>query len=497
MFTGSGAGSFRFTADQGTVFRKQSITLKAYENSVIPDSFTRPYLILFYGDMCLPCVQAESIWQRIVSDMEPLGVQFATIHSQHESVLARKIGVNSLPYVIGVADGLVKHFRENQLNLVKSIEFIRRLLPRNLITSVDDSNYADFLNGWSDNRVRVIFVNNEKVVRLRYLLLAFKFRERSAAGHMCLSPDSPPSDAFTTRYGLDRKMDSMLIFNEYTSRPIATLSAHELKSTIMNDVLESNKFLALPRLSSQSLFDQLCPAESIRTRRKLCIVLVTNNIPEHDIHREAMRQFVKEHSFPKDRYRFMFILQEKQKDFISALATGLPSDAPVLHVAVFWRREADRVLFEWLRHEWDARDELRLNATRAELRTLLKKLSQNVENFANDVRFPALIDEQAHGFIGKIVKKILVMTDGMTENISQKEILPIVSVALSLGFILLIGYIMQYLVKMEEESIQERYRRLGRAPPGASQPKYVFLILSDLLFLTMLLLIYSQTRTET
>ena len=468
---GGGGGGFRFTTDQGAYFRKQSITLKAYENHVLPDSFTRPYLLLFYGDACLPCLQAESIWQRIVTDLEPLGVQFATVHSQHEPALSRKISISSLPYVVGVADGLVKHFKENQLNLVKAIDFVRRLLPRNLITPVDDSNYLSFLSEWPDNRVRVLFANSEKVIRLRYLLIAFKFRDRAAAGHVNISPESTSADVFVSRFGLDRKMDSMLVFNEYPSRPIATLSAHELKSQVMSDVLESHKFLLLPRLSSQSTFDQLCPAESIRARRKLCVVLVTNNIPEHDAHREAMRQFVKEKSFPKDRYRFMFILQEKQKEFLHALTKGLSAPVAVLRVVVFWRREPDRLLFDWLRHEWDARDGSRLNSSRSELSTLLAKLGKNLETFANDVRFPALVDEQAHGFIGRIVKRILVMTDGMTESITQKEILPVVSVALSLGFILLIGYIMQYLVKMEEESIQERYRRLGRAPPGASQPK--------------------------
>lgn len=40
----------------------------------------------------------------------------------------------------------------------------------------------------------------------------------------------------------------------------------------------------------------------------------------------------------------------------------------------------------------------------------------------------------------------MIMTDGVTESIGQKEILPFVSVVLSLGFIALIGYIMQYLV---------------------------------------------------
>ena len=59
----------------------------------------------------------------------------------------------------------------------------------------------------------------------------------------------------------------------------------------------------------------------------------------------------------------------------------------------------------------------------------------------NDV----IIDEQAHGLFDRIVKKILIMTDGMTNNITKREILPALSVAFSIGFIVLIGYIMQYL----------------------------------------------------
>ena len=473
---GSSKGKFhyQFDSSQGNLFRKQSITTKAYENRVIPDSFTRPHLILFYGDLCLPCFHAEPVWQKIMNDLEPLGVQFNIIHSQHESSLARRIGVTSLPYVIGVADGIVKHYKDNQLNLVKGIEFIRRLLPRGMIVTVDDSNYLDFLKGYTlDNRVRVIFANNDRVIRLRYLLLAFKFKERIAAAHMSLTPDSAATESFTTKYAVDRKMDSMLIFNEDISRPVSSMSAVDLKTQIMNDVLEANQFLQLPRLSSQGLFDQLCPPESIRTRR-LCIVLVTNNIPSHEVHREAMREFMREHlpNLPRDRYRFMYVFEEKQKDFVKALSVGFGSpEVSVLHVIVFWRRETDRVFFEWLPREWDASNDESLNQSQSDLLDLLTRLSKNLDVFTHDVRFPALIDEQAHGFIGKIVKRILVMTDGMTENISQKEILPVVSVGLSLGFILLIGYIMQYLVKMEEESIQERYRRLGRAPPGAPAPK--------------------------
>lgn len=475
LFTGGSRFHFHFNSDQGTLFRRQSITTRAYENRIVPGSFVRPVIILFYGDLCLPCFQAEAVWQRIVNDLEPLGVEFATVHSQHESLLAKKLGVSSLPYIVGVTDGIVKHYKEENLALSKMIEFIRRLIPRGLMTTVDDASYEDFLSGIADNRARVIFVNKDRVIRLRYLLLAFKFKERIAAGHLSLSPEAGRSDLFTERYAVDRRMDSMLVFNEDFSKPLAALSAHELKTQIMNDVLESNKFLLLPRLSSQSLLDQLCPAETIRARRKLCVVLITSNIPEHNIHREALRQFIREHSssfVPKDRVRFMYMYQEKQKDFIRTISqgNGSPPD-PSLYIVVFWRRESDRILYEWLPERWDALDPEKMQASHRHLHQLLLKLSKNLESLVNDVRFPFLNDEDAHGFIGKIVKRILVMTDSMTYNITRKEIVPAVSVAIALGFIFVIGAVLQHYVKLEDEAIQERYRRLGRVPPGAPQPK--------------------------
>ena len=148
--------------------RNRSDVHRAYENRVVPDSYTKPYLILFYGDLCLPCLTIEPIWSRLVHELEPLGVGFVTIHSSHESLLARKLSVTTVPTIIGLADGIVKTFKESQLNLIKMIEFLRRLLPRHLITTIDDTSYVDFLNGWSlDNRVRVVFVNHDKIIRLR------------------------------------------------------------------------------------------------------------------------------------------------------------------------------------------------------------------------------------------------------------------------------------------------------------------------------------------
>lgn len=46
-------------------------------------------------------------------------------------------------------------------------------------------------------------------------------------------------------------MDTVLLFNENTTRPIASVSMKDIPSTTLNHIISSNQYLALPRLSSQ------------------------------------------------------------------------------------------------------------------------------------------------------------------------------------------------------------------------------------------------------
>ena len=183
-----------------------------------------------------------------MSELEAVGVGFATVHSQHENMLARKIGVRSLPHIISLVDGDIRPFRDDEVSLATLIDFIKRALPKNLITEVNDANYVSFLSGWRDNKVRVLFVNEDPLIKLRYFLVAFYFRERIEFGHVLADKSS---QALRDRYHIDPKMNSMFIFNEDISRSIASLSVSDLKTQLMKDVLDSNKYLFLPRVTSQ------------------------------------------------------------------------------------------------------------------------------------------------------------------------------------------------------------------------------------------------------
>ncbi len=52
-------------------------------------------------------------------------------------------------------------------------------------------------------------------------------------------------------------------------------------------------FLFFPR----RVFDSLCPVESSRSRKRLCVILFTRESAEHEAYRQTMRQFVRDHNF--------------------------------------------------------------------------------------------------------------------------------------------------------------------------------------------------------
>ena len=86
--------------DTPNTFHKQSITSKAYYNTILPNSHKRPYLILFYSDWCYTCLRIEPIWSKLTAELDPVGFGIATVHTEHEKELTRKIGAKELPHII-------------------------------------------------------------------------------------------------------------------------------------------------------------------------------------------------------------------------------------------------------------------------------------------------------------------------------------------------------------------------------------------------------------
>lgn len=435
------------------LFHRLSITTKAYENKIVPKSYQVPHLILFYSDWCFACLQVEPLWRRIIEELEPIGFGIATIHSENEQLLARKIGVHTLPTLMILIDGQPSLYKDSLSSMQKIVEFARSKFPYKLVQPVHDENISFFLNGWVDNRIRALIFEHQESIRLRYLLMAFYYRERVAFGFVQLN--SSYTEGIQRKYKVPRDIESLMLFNENINRPVASLSMSDIPIKTMQDIINSNKYLMLPRLSSQGMFDALCPPEWAKPRKRLCVVLVSQNTPYHDEPRQALRQFAQESPYNVDRVRFMYIFQERQSEFINALAGEGSPEETVLHVVILWRRDASHIKYEWLPHTWDSSKSQEWNETRDRLESTIQRLLHSSEALTYEAVVKELIDEHAQGLMSRILTKLLIAADFLRDNMTKDQLLPVLSVFATIFFIAILGYTMAYLMRLEEENIKK------------------------------------------
>ena len=442
--------SFRSGNTRENIFHKQSITYRAYTNTILPASHKQPYLLLFYSDWCFSCAQVMPMWSKLVEELEPVGFGMATVHSEHEREMARKVGVKELPHLVLLTDGKVTHYRESILSVVKVLEFIRRKLPYKLVQKVTDQSAEEFLSGWMDNRVRVLLFGKLDIVRLRYLTAGFRYRDRIALGYVQVN--TPDSKAVVERFKVNVRKDTLLVFQEDGNTPVASLAMDDIPTNTILEVMEKHQYLQLPRLSNQAVFDSLCPLESTRTRKRLCVVLFTSEAEEMEEYRQAMRDWLAAHKFSGERVRFTYMLVERQKQFVSALTSSQeePSD-PVQRVVVLWRRGEGQVKLEWLHNKWDS-----TNTSGEELEAVLTRLLSSSEVLPGEAVLDNIMDEHAVSMFSRLANRMIEISEILRDNVTMDELLPAASLVATVGVIIAGGYLMSYLVKLEEEKVQKQ-----------------------------------------
>jgi len=450
--------NFKSGNTRENIFHKQSITYKAYTNTIVPNSGKQPYLLLFYSDWCFSCAQVMPMWSKLVEELEPVGFGMATVHSEHEREMARKLGVKELPHLVLLTDGKVTHYRESILSVVKVLEFIRRKLPYKLVQRVNDNNVDEFLDGWMDNRVRILLFGKLDIVRLRYLATGFRFRERVAMGYVQVTKGD--AKEIIERFKVNVRKDTLLVFQEDGTQPVASLAMDDIPTNTIVDVMEKHQFLQLPRLSNQKVFDSLCPVESTRVSKKLCVVLFTSEAEGMEGYRQAMREFIHSHKFSKERVRFTYMLVERQKQFVSALTSANEDISdPTLRVVVLWRRGEVQVKLEWLENSWEKEGSTaNNNVSRDELESTLGRLLSSGEVLSREAVLENLLDEHAVSMFAKIANRMIEISEILRDNVTMDELLPAASLVATVGVIIAGGYLMSYLVKIEEEKVQ---RQLG------------------------------------
>lgn len=193
------------------------------------------------------------------------------------------------------------------------------------------------------------------------------------------------ADKIQENYKVHPSLDTLLMFNEDSIRPVASISMNDIPSETLNNIVSANQYLALPRLSSQDLLDGICPVEWNRQRKRLCVILVTQNSDAHDEARDALRKIALESAFSAERVRFAYIYQDRQAEFVGAMSNG--SQDTLLRLLVIWRRDISHVKYEWVsgvslhvKHVGNEINEQSFNATKQKLDESIQRLLRTSES---------------------------------------------------------------------------------------------------------------------
>ncbi|XP_060924943.1 dnaJ homolog subfamily C member 16-like [Limanda limanda] len=420
---------FHFPRSRDFADSKYLLHHAQFNSDVLPDSHKRPYLIKVTSDWCFACVHIEPVWKETVQELEPLGVGIGIIDLGSERRLANQLGAHRAPSIIGLVNGRVTFFHQAVVR-EHLRQFIEDLLPYKLVEKITDSNYLTFLDNWhEENKPSVLLFDQVPIVPLLYKLTAFAFRDYVRFGHV------DQGDSHCTRllrqFNVNTYAPIMMLFKEDTEKPVDIIQARGFKRQIMDEFVSNNKFLQVPRLVNQKLFDELCPVKQFHRRRKYCVLLITGEDQAFHPGNKAFIDFATANR--KDVLRFAYVYQRQQPQLCQALLQNQVSPSP--QVVILERRtQAGKVQYRSVSGGWNGSEE-----DMYRLHEQLELLQKDPTYLSLDATLPELNNEMAPIFIIQWMNVaydyILQIYDDLLYS-NWREMMPILSLIFSALFIL-------------------------------------------------------------
>ncbi|KAM8718511.1 hypothetical protein ACLKA7_001679 [Drosophila subpalustris] len=426
-------------------YRKLAATSEYFEQKIIPKSNNQLHIIMFYTDWCKDCKELAAAFKNLIDAFEPLGVQFATIDAAKEATVLGLTGVDQVPQMVIVQGGKTYVYRQHIYTPEELDGFIRKKLPSKIGQRINDDNVNDFLNGWSDNRVRALVLESRGITRLQYLLAAFGFQNRVAFGFVDLSNEKN-TKMIVDRFNVDAKLDSLLLFNEDSKRAMASVSMAEIPTQVLDATISLNQYLSLPGLSSQEVLEDVCPKES------LAVVLITKNAPQFDIAKGALRHIALESEHSLKQVRFAHIDKEKQVDFLNAISKGSPEDN-LMQLVVIWRPDSSKIKYEWINgvkldlNTTDFPNNSVINTAKEKINSTICKLLATSDAFTHEAAVQNLYDEHAPGFSSEWIAYALYHVNFLIEKLSGDLSIVALSLLLTTASMLGLEYVWMYFLK--------------------------------------------------
>ncbi|KAG7493920.1 dnaJ-like subfamily C member 16-like [Solea senegalensis] len=477
---------FHFPRSRDFADSKYLLHHAQFNSDVLPGSHKRPYLIKVTSEWCFACVHIEPVWKETVQELEPLGVGIGIVDLGYERRLANQLGAHRAPSIIGLVNGRVTFFHQAVVR-EHLRQFIEDLLPHKLVEKITDNNYLAFLDNWRvDNKPSILLFDQVPVVPLLYKLTAFAFKDYVRFGYV--DQGGTHCTRLLRQFNINTYAPTMLLFKEDTEKPVDIIQARGLKRQIMDEFVSNNKFLQVPRLVNQQLFDELCPVKQFHRRRKYCVLLITGDDEAFLPGNKAFLDFASANK--KDVLRFAYVYQRQQQPLCQALLHNQFSLSP--QVVILERRsQAGKVLYRSVSGGWNGSEE-----DKYRLHEQLELLQKDPTYLSSDTTLPELNNEMAPIFIIQWMNAasdyILQIYDDLLYS-NWREMMPILSLIFSALFILFGTVIIQAFSEPAEnkprkpkpqEQQQTEDEASSRANTSSRPPKKDFVEVTELTDIT-------------
>ncbi|XP_078616015.1 dnaJ homolog subfamily C member 16-like [Branchiostoma floridae x Branchiostoma japonicum] len=456
------------------------VTLNKYEQTVLPQSSVKPFLLEVYNDWCLPCLQLEPMWDSLVEELQPMGIGMGIVNSDFAAKLTQRLGVSRLPAIVAVVDGRPVTYA-GVMTREGIRRFLERLLPVNIM-DVTDSSWNEFVSGCRhDNKPRAVLFSQKPVPSLLYRVVSFAYQERVVFGYA----NTKAAHTQTLRFDFDvGKGPTLLIIKEDKDEPADRLEAGEMQKGSLNAKISSNLHLFLPRLSSQDIFNEVCPPDTSQTPERLCAILFTYNDADHDFFRDTYRQYARSAEEFEGRVSFSYIYENTQGSFADRFDEGLEVLSTSVCLLLLWRREEFSVAYGWLPSGWQGtgNDHRRLTS---ELQTVL----EGKRRLPFSAKIPELYREDQPALIIQLFRKVRNTWYFLWDWYHHMDVIEstmVISVLLTLLMVAAGGFVLSMANKeMQNERKRERrqqaaHRRNTDQTSGANLRKRRYLELDEL-----------------
>ncbi|KAM8917417.1 dnaJ homolog subfamily C member 16 [Spinachia spinachia] len=420
---------FHFPRSRDFADSKYLLHHAQFNTDVLPDSHKRPYLIKVTSEWCFACIHIEPVWKETVLELEPLGVGVGIVDLGYERRLAHQLGAHRAPSLIGLVNGRVTFFHQAVVR-EHLRQFIEDLLPQKLVEKITDNNYRVYLDSWRvENKPSVLLFDQVPVVPLLYKLTAFAFRDYVRFGFV--DQGDTHNKQLLRQFNINTYAPTMLLFKEDSEKPVDIIQARGMKRQIMDEFVSNNKFLQVPRLVNQQLFDELCPVKQFHRRRKYCVLLITGDDQAFLPGNKAFLDFASANR--KDVLRFAYVYQRQQQPLCQALLHNPAAVSPQV-VLLERRSHAGKVMYRSVSGGWNGSEE-----DKYRLHEQLELLQKDPTYLRSDATLPELNNEMAPIFIIQWMNAaydyiVQIYDDLLYSN--WREMMPILSLLFSALFIL-------------------------------------------------------------